>query len=372
MTSRGLNEFCTLFDRNYLVRGLALYRSLERNCGEFRLRVVCLDQETEDCLRRLSADHLEIISLTELEAHDPELLAKKNGRSRVEYYWTSTPCMCSFLLDREPHLEAITYLDADLMFFSSPAPLFDELGGGSVLLVPHRWAPEHWCCESTDGTSEEAWGVYNVEFMTFRRDRDGRAALAWWRERCLEFCPALIHPGAFGDQKYLDDWPERFRGVHVLRHLGGGLAPWNVSQYQLERHGGEVLVDGQRLVFHHYQGLWLHEDSFLSRLLAKAPSRYRRCPSQPSWIWASRWPLSQDVLDLIWEPYIQRLSEAAMELVEAGTSAGLGSERASAGLVSSRFVKGHLPKRLRRTYWRVRRARRASTPRGSLAISRSE
>lgn len=366
MSEIHIKEFCTLFDRQYLARGLALYRSLERHNGDFRLRALCLDDESERLLGRIQARHLDVISIAELEAHDPELRAVRGTRSPVEYYWTCTPCLCRYLLAREPQLGAITYLDADLMFFDSPAPLFAELGQGSILLIPHRWAQEHRECESTDATSDEAWGKFNVEFMTFRRDANALGALDWWRERCLEFCPALIHPGHFGDQKYLDDWPQRFAGVHVLQHPGGGLAPWNISQYCLEKRGGQILVDGQPLVFHHYQGLWLHEASALGELLARLPTRYRQCQSSPAWIWGHRWPLSREVLELVWVPYVKRLAEAAIELIAVGADPRIGSERLTAGLASARFVKRHLPKHMRRTYWRIRRAARAPAPRATL------
>ena len=75
------NEFCTLFDRNYLPRGLVLYRSLERVCADFRLRVFCMDDETQTVLDRMALPNLRVIGLAELELHDPELLAVKPTRT---------------------------------------------------------------------------------------------------------------------------------------------------------------------------------------------------------------------------------------------------------------------------------------------------
>jgi hypothetical protein len=344
-----------LLDSRYLARGLTLYRSLERTCDEFRLRAVCLDEESERLLGRIDADRLELVSLSDIEGHDRELRSVSGNRSRREYYWTSMPCICRFFLEREPGLRAITYLDADLMFSESPAVLFEELGTDSILLVPHRWGPGSWGC------SEGAWGTYNPQVITFRRDANGLAALNWWRERCLEFCPAGIHPGYFGGQKYLDDWPERFEGVHVLQHLGGGLAPWNASQYRLQMRGGQILVDGQPLVFHHYQGLSLHQPSLLRELAANAPTCYRRCPTPPGWIWATRLRVSREVLDLVWEPYLERLAEAAMELVDVGADESLGIDQLSAWGLSSQIIKPHLPRYARRTYWRARRVATVSS-----------
>lgn len=113
-------DFCTLFDINYLPRGLVLYRSLERVGVDFRLHVFCMDTATEEVLTRLGLPRLKIVPLRELERHDPGLLAVKQDRTQVEYCWTATPAVCLFALDTNPELVEITYLDADLMFFSDP------------------------------------------------------------------------------------------------------------------------------------------------------------------------------------------------------------------------------------------------------------
>ena len=63
--------------------------------------------------------------------------------------------------------------------------------------------------------------------------------------------PAL-EDGKYGDQKYLDDWPERFDGVVVLQDAGVGLAPWNVRSHRLAMRNERVFVDGKPLVFYHF------------------------------------------------------------------------------------------------------------------------
>ncbi len=156
--------------------------------------------------------------LAELEAGD-----SCSGRRQaptlewqVEYYFTLSPCWPHWLLRARPEIAAITYLDADLMFWSSPAPFFAEIAaaGASVGITAHRYP--------VSLRSLEKWGRFNVGIQYFRRDAAGLAVLADWRARCLEWCHDRLEPDRFADQKYLDAWPERFgRAVpccHASRH----------------------------------------------------------------------------------------------------------------------------------------------------------
>jgi SAM-dependent methyltransferase len=345
-------EFCTLFDVNYLPRGLVLYRSLARFAGDFRLRAYCMDARTKEVLDGLALPNLTAVGLEELEERDPGLKAVKPTRSPVEYFWTATPAICLASLEAEPDLEAITYLDADLMFFGHPAPIFDELGDGSVLITPHRYAPQWRHHEARRGT-------YNVQFLTFRRDENGLAALRWWRERCLEWCYDRVEDGKMGDQAYLNDWPTRFRGVHVLDHPGGGLAPWNVSAHRLERRNGSVAVDDRQLVFFHYHGLTLYRGAGV-RPLARLPNRYR---VSGQFVWTTQYPVGKDERRLVWDPYLSRLAEAYGEVRAAAGSPDPGLTATRPGEVVRETVRRLAPARARRAATRLL-TRRSGTGEG--------
>ena len=250
-------HFCTYFDQNYLTRGLALYRSLTRHCDAFTLYVLCLDDTTRQVLSALQLPEVRLLPLDDLEQNDQALLQIKGTRSLVEYYWTLTPALSYHLINSQPEIDLLTYLDADLYFYASPAPIYEELRGGSILVVEHRYAPDR-------AYAAETRGIYNVSLLAFRRDANGLECLAWWRERCLEWCYRRIEQGRFGDQKYLDHWPSRFAGVVVLQHQGAGLAPWNVARYSFTRHNGQLMVDNDPLIFFHFHGFrirtsWLFE-----------------------------------------------------------------------------------------------------------------
>jgi hypothetical protein len=236
-------NFCTFFDRNYLYKGLALYYSLLEHCGEFNLWIVCFDDISFSVLQKMNLKNVKLISMEEFE--DEELLSIKDTRSATEYCWTCTPSIPRHILNKERSLDHIAYLDADLFFYSDPAPIFKEFEGGSILITEHRYAKnvKHYA---------KKYGKYNVQFMVFRNNASGLECLNWWRDRCIEWCYDKQSDGKFGDQKYLDDWTTRFEGVHVLKHLGGGLAPWNISNYKISNTNNKIYVNEDSLIFYHF------------------------------------------------------------------------------------------------------------------------
>ena len=231
-----------------MTRGLALYESLIRHCRRpFVLWILCFDEETHAVLSRMQLPNVQLVTAEKFESDNPDLLAVKGNRSLVEYYWTSTPLWLLYVLRQNPDIEVVTYLDADLLFFADPQPMYEEMADQSVLIIEHRYSFEH-------SHFADQSGIYNVGAMSFRRDEAGGECLNWWRDRCLEWCFARHDDGKFGDQKYLDDWPARFQRVVVLRHKGVGLAPWNASRYRVTRTRQRFTVDGVDLVFFHFHG----------------------------------------------------------------------------------------------------------------------
>lgn len=286
--------FCTLFDSGYFSRGLAMYESLARQYRDFTLYIFPFDDDALNALQRLALRNVVVVPQSEFE--DPELLRIKPTRSRAEYCWTCTASTVLYVLKRFGH-SACTYVDADIYFFGSPDALLAELGERDVLITEHRYSPQHAHLAATSG-------IYCVQFVTFRNNERGLRALRWWREACIESCELNPAEGKCGDQKYLDDWTTRFEGVHVLRHLGGGLAPWNIQQYRfVTEEGVNVGIEkatGARFepIFYHYHALkmWTTGRVQLS----------------------GGYEIARGAFEMFYRPYLRRLDELGRQLKASG------------------------------------------------------
>ena len=108
------------------------------------------------------------------------------------------------------------------------------------MITEHAYAPK------LDRTAQS--GRFCVQFMTFRRTQESFTVMKWWQDRCIEWCYDRIEEGKFGDQKYLDQWPELFPDyIHILQQVDLALAPWNVD-YFLSKYTTNL-----RPVFYHFQ-----------------------------------------------------------------------------------------------------------------------
>ena len=272
-----MKNFCTLFDSYYIHKGLALYRSLEVVCSDFTLYVMAFDEPTYDTLRRLALPHLVVENETGPFLTD-ELAACKAERKRNEYCWTCGSAVTWYFLTTY-RLGHIVYLDADMMFFHDPQSLFDQLEGACVGLSPHF-------------TEEELYGKYCVQFVYFKADENGLAALSWWRNQCIKWCYDRYENGLFGDQAYLDQMPGLFPGVLEITDRGCGVAPWNCNQYGFPG-GPWIRFEGSTLPvwFFHFHGISVEYGKGKLRICSKKRS------------------FSKEILDAMFRPYGEMLAQ---------------------------------------------------------------
>jgi hypothetical protein len=280
-------NFCTLFDSYYLTRGIALYQSLETCCDDFHLYIFTMDEQSQIILEKLNLENATIIPLSDFENED--LLRVKPTRTIAEYCWTCTASTIWYSINNFK-LEHCTYLDVDMRFFSSPEPIFEEIGTRSVGITPHNF--------TSNLKPSEIYGKYCVQFVYFKNDNAGLAVLNWWRKSCIEWCYARMEDGKYGDQKYLDYFQDKFDNVHEITHIGAGVAPWNIYRYKIKKPVGKQIMIALKtdhakeysLIFYHYQGLKFKEKG--SNIIAEA-----------SFLKIPAWGLKH-----IYEPYVNQLT----------------------------------------------------------------
>jgi hypothetical protein len=276
-------------------QAVVLQRTLAAVLPEADLTVVCTRPREARALAELGLD---VVPAELLEEGLPKLRQARQGRSESEYCWTLKAPFLLHLLDGRPEGELVTFADADMAFHSDPTPAWDELAGASIGISHHRSAARF--------RSRERWaGRFNSGWVCFRNDANGLAALRWWQERVLEWCHDRVEHGRFADQAYLEDWPRRFAGVHVLEHPGVNVGPWREGAALAER-DGQAEIDGSPVLFFHAQSLRL-----------RRPGRgVRPLPGAAGVGYTVDRGYRPSALErrLLWEPYVQRLGDAVSDL----------------------------------------------------------
>lgn len=306
------HAYLTYFDANYAAKGVAMIRSLLRHDPDSSIRVLCLDAQIFNILLKMDIPGVVPARLAAIEQGDAELAKARGNRSRVEYYWTLTPtALLRFLTAMQPG-EVLTYVDADMLFFSSLAAVYGEMEGKSVLIHRHNFPPAY--------AAFNVNGEFNVGLVSFRNDADGRKVLDWWRKRCLEWCYDRCEDGKMGDQKYLEHFTALSGKVAIAQNPGIGVAPWNFTGYELGEKDGAPTVNSVPVVFYHY-----HSTAFL------APGCIAPCTDL-------HYPCTTAQLRLFMVPYLQALDSALAEIRKA--EPGFASGFRTSGLTAEMCLVG--------------------------------
>lgn len=240
------HAYVTYFDQRYVARAHVMLRSLRRHDPGAEIFALCLDEPAQKLTAALHDRKLVVVLPQELYVFDPALAACST-RGTAAFRATHKPALAHYVLHRRPDLASIAHIDADVCFFSSPAPLFAEIGEASIALSPHRFV--------TNLERARWFGQFNAGFIYWRNDPLGRRCLTDYRADCIAWCePHGTGNGRFMNQGYLTAWPQRYPGVHVIQHPGVNLAPWNIAGHAVSDLFG-VRVDRVLLVFFHFSGL---------------------------------------------------------------------------------------------------------------------
>jgi len=277
-------HYLTIFDRNYLVPAFAQYSQIRR-VSNSQIHFYTLDDEAAEQLRWLELDGATVRAPRDYIPED--IWARRGNWSKGAFAFMNKAVALEHLMDTDESAHWGVYFDVDVGVFDDPQVLINSLTPDiSVQLTPHRFTPEfeHF---------ERDAGRFNAGYVAFRNSRSGRQALGHWRELCFEWCHDVVDAERFGDQKYLERLAEKYPSVSVCSHPGANAAPWNIADKNLSLIDGRPQVEGEPLVFYHFQGL----------------KQYNR---QLIHLYASRdMIVSNKLLEYIYRPYINSLIKSA-------------------------------------------------------------
>lgn len=244
--------YCTVLSKKRIYQALALIRSLYKEMTEdFQFYILCVDDESYELMEKLNWKNIKVV-------HDKELGKKvkklKGNRKLHEYCWTLKSIFMEKVLELNPDIQRVTYMDSDLYFWNDPKAIFINQQQYSVLLTKENKAVSKSKKKKTQHP-DEVTGQYNSGFISIVRDENGLAALNWWKERCLESCEISPSKGKFGDQKYLDDMPILFENVGDIETKGVNIGPWNFRYYHYHVKNEKVYINKHPLIFFHFSGL---------------------------------------------------------------------------------------------------------------------
>lgn len=285
-----MNVYVTLFDKDYLVRAIALAHSFTRHCTGDLLLLGCMDSISAEFLRKMALSGTQVLEPDTFITG--ELLDLRTERSKAEFCWTAKSYLLTYALATHPESEWIVYLDADSLIFDSITPVLGSKHELACLFTPHNFSPEfkHY---------EASVGRYNAGFVAFSNSDPGRQALTDWRSLCVGSVNANPSGNQYGDQKYLEELAVRWHLDPDSVNKGLNVAPWNVGNYRFSIKGGQVFVDDDRLRFFHFQG-FMHATRHLVLL-------YRGV-----------YPLPDTVRALVYRPYLAKLQDARRFVADSG------------------------------------------------------
>ena len=233
-------NFTAIISKGHLFKLMAMYQTLKVHCRDFRLFVLCVDQEAYTVLSKMNDEYMAPVNLMDIE--DEELLTAKLNRNFREYCWTLKPFFLDYIMENKRSYY-YAHLDADLCFYSNPTFIFEENPQASVFLTHHRNSKmfESWYKKS---------GLFNTGFVGCQNDRIGQIAIKSWKEDCLARCSNET----YGDQRHVEKWPHILENVHVVNTVGANAAMWNIQSYTVSERNRMVILNEEPLIFYHFSG----------------------------------------------------------------------------------------------------------------------
>ena len=240
-----------ILSESNLFKLIPMYVSLENCCSNFKLFILCMNDSVYNILNKIGFKNIILVQLKDIEENNDDLAIAKSNRIFHEYCWTLKPIFLYYVINKYDNAKYYAHVDADLFFFSDIDYIFNENPDASIFLTDHRNSEEF-------KFYYELSGLYNTGFVGFKNNNEAKAAVRLWGERCLKKCTIEydIVNKTFGDQRYVEEWPNIFKNVHIVNSIGANAALWNIKNYKVSKKNNIVYLDDSPLLFYHFHILY--------------------------------------------------------------------------------------------------------------------
>jgi hypothetical protein len=242
----------TICSANYLAHAKVLGNSLLEHNPDYHFVIGLVDRLPQELPPSFWHPH-ELIPVEELGI--PAFWDMVQKYDLVELNTAVKPFYMEYLYERDPAVEAVIYLDPDILVCGSFQPLAENLQTHPIVVTPHSCTFN----DSPDSLYYEermlTMGIYNLGFVATSRSETTSTFLKWWKKRLESYCYAHPGSGKFVDQLWVTLAPVYFPHVLIEKDPGYNISYWNHFERHLSYENGRCRVNGEHdLVFYHFSG----------------------------------------------------------------------------------------------------------------------
>jgi hypothetical protein len=242
----------TLCSANYLAHARTLGDSLTEHNPDYHFVIGLVDNLPPSVESSFWQPH-ELIPVEKLNIPDFEQMA--TDYNIVELNTAVKPFYIEYLYRRDPGVDAVIYLDPDILVFASFESLAGKLRTDHIVLTPHFCSFDNSPANLHYETLVLTVGLYNLGFIATSRSETTFAFLDWWQKRVRYGCYYRPGSGIFVDQLWVNLAPVYFSNVFVDKDPGHNMCYWNLFERRLDHREGRYVVNEQHdLVFYHFSG----------------------------------------------------------------------------------------------------------------------
>lgn len=243
-------NYITYFDENYVAKAIVMWNSLKRVDQDAKLHILFLTKKAYKLWIKFKNFKNDYFAYFLEDIENENLLKIKKQRSKVEYYWTLTPVWVSYCLEILK-LKEFIYIDADLEFLNSQNLINNLSKQYDILITPHNYNPEY--------DQSKTSGFFCVQYIYFKNTKRTFMVVERWLSQCITWCYRKFEDNKFGDQKYLDEWPDLYKNiVGIINEKNFFIAPWNWQKTNLEINK----IDFNKIHFIHWHGVHIAKHNY--------------------------------------------------------------------------------------------------------------